>query len=185
MKSIPSLSLLSRRDALRLGSCGFGYLALAGLANEAAASSAGNPLASRHPHFGAKAKRVIFMFMQGGPSHLDLFDPKPAMAKWDGAKFPGEIKYDNAAQASAKVLASPWKFQKRGQCGTEVSELLPHFSEIVDDVCLIRSMKTGVNNHGQSIRALNTGQTIEGQPSLGSWLTRAPKDSSISTICWR
>lgn len=159
---------------------GIGGLALAWLLNqERALGKPAKPelvprkfdVAAKPPQHEPRAKSMISLWMQGGPSHLDLFDPKPEMAKWDGAKFPGEIKYDNAAQASAKVLASPWEFQKRGQCGTEVSELLPHFSEIVDDVCLIRSMKTGVNNHGQSIRALNTGQTIEGQPSLGSWLT--------------
>jgi hypothetical protein len=109
--------------------------------------------------------------MQGGPSHLDLFDPKPGMAKYDGQPFPGEIKYDNAAQASSKVLHSPWKFAKHGECGTDLSELLPHLSEIVDDILVVRSTQTGVNNHGQSIRALNTGRILGGRPSLGSWMT--------------
>ena len=107
----------------------------------------------------------------GGPSHIDLFDPKPEMAKYDGKTFPGKIKYDNAAQASSTVLASPWRFHKRGECGMELSELLPALGGIADDITLIRSMRTGVNNHGQSIRALNTGRVLGGRPSLGSWMT--------------
>ena len=118
-----------------------------------------------------QATAMISLWMQGGPSHHDMFDPKPEMAKYDGQQFPGEIKYDNAAQASSKVFASPWKFRPRGECGMELSELIPHTATIADDICLIRSMKTGVNNHGQSIRALQSGRTVEGRPSLGSWLT--------------
>jgi hypothetical protein len=118
-----------------------------------------------------KAKAMISLWMQGGPSHHDLFDPKPEMAKHDGKPFPGDIKYDNAAQASSKVFATPWRFKPRGECGMELSELIPHTASVADDICLIRSMRTGVNNHGQSIRALQTGRIIEGRPSLGSWLT--------------
>lgn len=118
-----------------------------------------------------RAKAMISLWMQGGPSHHDLFDPKPEMAKHDGKAFPGEIKYDNAAQASSKVFATPWKFKPRGNSGMELSELIPHTASVADDICLIRSMRTGVNNHGQSIRALQTGRIIEGRPSLGSWLT--------------
>jgi hypothetical protein len=118
-----------------------------------------------------QARAMISLWMQGGPSHHDMFDPKPEMAKYDGKDFPGEIKYDNAAQASSKVFASPWKFAPRGQCGMELSELIPHTALVADDICLIRSMRTGVNNHGQSIRALQTGRITEGRPALGSWLT--------------
>ena len=121
----------------------------------------------------ARANAMISLWMQGGPSHHDMFDPKPEMAKYDGQPFPGEVKYDNAAQASSKVFASPWAFAPRGECGTELSELLPYTSAIVDDICLIRSMHTGVNNHGQSIRALQMGRVLEGRPTLGAWLTYA------------
>jgi hypothetical protein len=114
---------------------------------------------------------MISMFMQGGPSQVDLLDPKPLLNKLHLKKFPGKIKYDNAAEASSRVLGSPWKFQKYGQGGTDVSELLPHLSEIVDDILVIRSMRTGVNNHGQSIHAMNSGRTQSGRPALGSWLT--------------
>jgi uncharacterized protein (DUF1501 family) len=116
---------------------------------------------------------MISMFMQGGPSHHDLFDPKPELQKRHMENFPGEIKYDNAAEASAKLFASPWKFSKQGQCGMELSELLPHLGGVADDICLIRSMRTGVNNHGQSINAMNTGRITDGRPALGSWVTYA------------
>jgi uncharacterized protein (DUF1501 family) len=116
---------------------------------------------------------MISMFMQGGPSHLDLFDPKPELTKRHLQNFTGEIKYDDVAGASAKLFGSPWRFRKHGQCGMELSELLPCLGEMVDDICLIRSMHTGVNNHDQSINALNTGDILAGRPSLGSWLTYA------------
>ncbi len=125
----------------------------------------------KEPHHAPQAKAMISLWMQGGPSHLDLFDPKPAMTKYDGKAFPGKIKYDNAAQASSKVLATPWKFSPRGESGMEISDLLPHTAGIADDLTLIRSMHTGVNNHGQSIRALNSGRILGGRPSLGSWMT--------------
>jgi len=127
----------------------------------------------KKPHFEPRAKAMISMFMQGGPSHIDLFDPKPELDKLDGQKFPGEVKYDDAAHASTKVLASPWKFQKHGQCGMDVSELLPNFAGIVDDVVLFRGMQTGVSNHGQSIFAMQNGRTQGGRPTIGSWLTYA------------
>ncbi len=128
-------------------------------------------LKPRPPHFEPRAKAMISLFMQGGPSQIDLLDPKPNLKDWEGKSFPGEIKYDNAAQASSKVLPSPWKFHKHGECGTEVSELLPHLGEVVDDILVIRSMHTGVNNHGQSIYAMNTGTFRKGRPTLGAWLT--------------
>jgi len=128
-------------------------------------------LEQREPHHPPQATAMISLFMQGGPSQIDLFDPKPALNKLDGEAFPGSIKYDNAAQASSKVLGCPWKFQAHGECGTELSELLPHTSQIVDDICVVRSMHTGVNNHGQSIHAMNSGRTQRGRPALGSWLT--------------
>jgi hypothetical protein len=173
----------SRRHFLATNALGIGGVALAwllrqdGLLAEEPARPELEPhtfdLLPRAPHHPPRARAMISLFMQGGPSHLDLFDPKPVLAKYDGTRFQGDIKYDNAAQASAKLLASPWKFARHGRCGTEVSELLPHFAEIVDDVCLIRSMQTGVNNHGQSIFALNTGRIQPGRPALGSWITYA------------
>lgn len=128
------------------------------------------PKAAPHP---PQTKAVISMFMQGGPSHIDLFDPKPELTKRHLQTYTGEIKYDNAAEASAKLFGSPWKFAKHGQCGMDLSELVPELATVADDICLIRSMHTGVNNHGQSINAMNTGRFQAGRPSLGSWVTYA------------
>ncbi len=125
----------------------------------------------RQPKQPARARAMISLFMIGGPSHMDLFDPKPELTRYHLQKFPGEVKYDNAAEASNKVFGSPWKFSPQGQCGMELSELLPHLGSIADDVCLIRSMHTDVNNHGQSMYALQTGRATPGRPTLGSWLT--------------
>jgi hypothetical protein len=170
----------TRRHFLATTALGIGPVALAWLLNEdGLLAEPARPelephrydLTPKAPHNRPRARAMISLFMQGGPSHLDLFDPKPMLAKYHGQKFPGEIKYDNAAQASAKVLASPWKFRKHGQCGTELSELLPGLAEVVDDIALLRSMQTGVNNHGQSIFALNTGRPTAGRPTLGSWMT--------------
>ncbi len=130
-------------------------------------------LLPKRPPLPSRATAMISLFMQGGPSQIDLFDPKPELNRLDGQPFPGKIKYDNAAQASSRVLGSPWKFSPQGQCGTELSELLPHLGTVADDILVVRSMHTGVNNHGQSIHAMNSGRTQAGRPSLGSWLTYA------------
>jgi hypothetical protein len=173
-------SLSTRRHFLATQSLSLGGFALAWLLNEQRAEAKPTmpdlakpqfSLAAKAPAHSPRAKAMISLWMQGGPSQVDLFDPKPELQKRDGESFPGEIKYDNAAQASAKILGSPWKFAKHGQCGMELSELLPHTAGIADHLCLIRSMHTGVNNHGQAIRALNNGRVSDGQPSLGSWLT--------------
>ncbi|HJT76042.1 MAG TPA: DUF1501 domain-containing protein [Gemmataceae bacterium] len=173
----------TRRHFLATNALGIGGVALAWLLRQDGllAEEPSRPELEPHqfdlkpkaPHHPPRARAMISLFMQGGPSHLDLFDPKPVLAKYNGTKFQGDIKYDNAAQASARLLASPWQFARHGRCGTEVSELLPHFASVVDDVCLIRSMYTGVNNHGQSIFALNTGRIQPGRPALGSWMTYA------------
>jgi hypothetical protein len=170
----------SRRELLRAATFGVGSVALEWLLRgERATAAPPRPeLAPRtfdtlpkQPPRPPRATAMISLFMQGGPSAVDLCDPKPLLNKHHGEKFAGEIKYDNAAEASAKILGCPWKFQRHGECGMELSELLPHLGEIADDITLIRSMRTGVNNHGQSIDALNTGRPISYRPSLGSWMT--------------
>lgn len=174
--------LTTRRHFLRSSTFGVGSVALATLLDrEGLLASPDRPelvrprsdLTARSPHFAPRAQAMISLFMQGGPSHHDLFDPKPEMAKYDGKPFPGSIKYDNAAQASSKVLATPWKFKKHGQCGMEISELLPHLAGVVDDICLIRSLHTDVNNHEQSIHSLHNGSIAAGRPVLGSWVAYA------------
>ena len=120
-----------------------------------------------------RAKAMISLFMHGGPSHVDLFDPKPELTKHDGKDYQGEIRYSFIKRATKQLMASPWKFHPHGQCGTELSELLPHTGEIVDDICVIRSMHTDINGHEPSIWFMNTGKAQPGRPALGSWLTYA------------
>ena len=176
------MSHFTRRHFLTQRAFGLGGLALAWLLEQDGALAvppkpalepATFDLKPKAPALQPQAKAMISMFMQGGPSHIDLCDPKPELAKRHLQNFTGDIKYDNAAEASAKLFGSPWKFSKHGQCGMDLSELLPCLGEVADDICLIRSMHTGVNNHGQSINALNTGRATSGRPALGSWLTYA------------
>ena len=174
-----SCGCLSRRHFINHSAFGLGALGLTWLLNR---DGHAKPIdmEQRHydtlpkqPHYQPRARAMISMFMQGGPSHIDLFDPKPELDKRNGQSFTGDIKYDDAAHASTKLMASPWKFQRYGQSGIAVSELLPHFAKITDDVTLIRSMQTGVSNHGQSIYAMQNGRILGGRPTLGSWLTYA------------
>ena len=169
----------SRRHFLAKTALSGGPLALAWLSSQQAEAKPVKPdlglrsfdLKPKSPQGAPRATAMISMFMQGGPSQVDLMDPKPLLNKMHLQKFPGEIKYDNAAEASSRILGTPWKFKKFGQSGTDLSELLPGLSQIVDDILVIRSMRTGVNNHGQSIHAMNSGRTQRGRPALGSWLT--------------
>ncbi|WP_339742974.1 DUF1501 domain-containing protein [uncultured Rubinisphaera sp.] len=172
----------SRRHFLASSAFNLGGLAVACLAQQVSQGAEGTkpPLEPqifdtqpKQPHHPPRAKAMISLWMQGGPSHHDLFDPKPEMTKHDGETYPGELKYDDRANSTSKIFASPWKFAPRGQSGMELSDLIPHTGEIADDITLIRSTHTGVNNHGQSITALNTGRIISGRPCLGSWLTYA------------
>ena len=169
----------SRREFLEK-SYGLGAIALATLMKEEGllanpTISGANPqhfdTLPKPPHGFGRAKSMISMFMQGGPSHIDLFDPKPELNRLDGKDFPGEVKYDDAAGASREVMGSPWKFSKHGQSGMDFSELVPNMAGIADEITMIRSMHTGVNNHGQSINALINGSILTGRPTLGSWLT--------------
>ncbi len=166
---------MTRRQMLCSLANGFGALGLASvLASEGllgsaarAASSASNPLASKAPHFTPRAKRVIFLFMNGGPSQVDTFDPKPALVKYAGQSKEGTTRQ----KAAGKLLPSPFKFQKYGQSGIEVSELFPHVARCIDDICVIRSMHTNTPNHEPSLLMMNSGETQPTRPSMGSWLT--------------
>ena len=177
----PPVSPSTRRHFLARAALGSVPLALACLARRAAQAEPVKPdlgihsfdLAPKRPHRAPRATAMISMFMQGGPSQMDLMDPKPILNRMHLQQFPGEIKYDNAAQASSRILGCPWSFRKYGQSGTDLSELLPGLSRVVDDILVIRSMRTGVNNHGQSIHAMNSGRTQSGRPALGSWVTYA------------
>jgi hypothetical protein len=128
-------------------------------------------LAPRPSHKAPRAKAMISLFMHGGPSHVDLFDSKPELTKLSGADYGGDVEYSFVNRASKKLFGTPYKFAKHGQCGTEISELLPNIAGIVDDICLIRSMHTGHNGHEVSIRYFHGGRAaVTGRPTLGSWL---------------
>ncbi len=129
-----------------------------------------NPLASRPPHFPARAKRVIFLFMNGGPSHVDTFDPKPMLAKYAGQR-PKAIAVDTQRPNRGGLLASPFKARPHGQSGIEVSELFPHLAGCIDDLCVIRSLYTDNPNHEPSLLMMNSGNMQPIRPCLGSWLT--------------
>ena len=130
-------------------------------------------LKAKQPHHPPQAKAMISMFMLGGPSQIDLFDPKPELIKRHGENFPGDVKFDNPAQASNEIMQPLWKFSHHGECGMELSELLPHLGRVANDITLIRSMHTGVNNHVPSNYAMNTGQDRKGRAVLGArWFRR-------------
>jgi len=172
---------LSRRAMLSRATFGVGSVALAHLLErERLLANPSKPDLERHrfdltprpPRHCPTAHAMISLFMQGGPSQVDLLDPKPELSRLDGQAYPGEVKWDNPAEASSKILACPWKFAKQGRCGMEVSELLPWLGRVADDIALIRSMQTGASNHGPGIAAMNTGRTaMHGNPALGSWIT--------------
>ena len=163
---------ISRREALKRCGAGFGILGLADLlASEAIANHAtitASPLTEREPMFAARAKRVIFLFMSGGPSHVDLFDPKPKLAEWNGRPLPIE-QPKLVRTRTTNALASPWKFIKHGRAGIEVSELLPHTASCIDDICVIRSMVADNINHNGACLQMNTGEQSFSRPSMGSW----------------
>jgi hypothetical protein len=158
---------ITRRWFLQQCGVGLGSIAMADLL------SASDPLAPKQPQFPPKAKNVIFLFMAGGPSHLELFDYKPQLAKFDGTLPPADLlKGYRAAfiNPSSKLLGPKFKFAKYGSGGVEVSELLPHTAKIVDDIALIKSMTTDAFNHAPGQLLMNTGAMIFGRPSMGAWV---------------
>jgi hypothetical protein len=169
--------LVSRRWFFKQCGMGLGSIALAELLNgsPAAGAVAGtNPLAPKLAQFAPKAKRVIYLFMAGAPSHLEMFDNKPELAKWDGKLPPADLlKGYRAAfiNPNSKLLGPKFKFARHGQCGAELSELLPHLSEVVDDIAIVKSMKTDAFNHAPAQILMNTGSTQFGRPSIGAWAT--------------
>ena len=163
----------TRRHFFERCGVGLGSIALGDILAHGSDRSS-NPMAPRQPHFPAKAKNVIFMFMAGGPSHLDLFEQKPMLQKYHGELPPDSLvegKRFAFLGKDAKILGSDREFAKYGDCQMQLSELLPYHREIVDDVCWLRGMKTDVFNHGPAKLFMNTGFQVPGRPSLGSWVT--------------
>lgn len=164
---------LSRREMLHRMGAGFGTLGLAGVLAEsggiaqqpAFASAAGNPL----PHFAPKAKHVIQLFMPGGPSQVDTFDYKPAIAKYAGQR-PEAVDRKSLRNTKNGLMPSPFDFRQRGQCGKWVSEIFPHVGACVDDLCFIHSMHTDIPEHAGAIMMMNVGSLQPNRPSMGSWL---------------
>jgi hypothetical protein len=162
--------LVTRRQALKSAACGFGYLALAGIAQ----GSPANPLAPRPPHHTARARRAIFIFMQGGPSHVDTYDYKPLLARHDGQMR----EFDDARTLARsgtivthRVMRNLWEFRRHGACGRYVSTLFPHIARHVDDLCFLHGMHTDGVAHGPATLFLHTGSINLVRPSVGSWLT--------------
>ena len=164
----------TRRSFFRECAGGIGIIALAQLMEQEgrAAKLESNPMAPKPPHFPAKARNVIFMFMEGGPSQIDLFDPKPGLAKWSGKSLPPEMTRDLRlafTKPNAAVLASPRTFQPYGQSGIQFSDYIPHIGSCADDICLVRSMFTDAFNHHPGQLLLFGGSIQGGRPTMGAW----------------
>lgn len=162
-------AFLTRRDFVCRCGMGMASLGLGALLQQAEALESANPLAPRAPHFPAKAKRVIHFFLNGGPSHVDTFDPKPALKQYEGKPLPtGNLRTERKTGAA---FPSPFTFKKYGQSGIEVSEIFAKTAEHIDDIAVIRSMKAKVPNHEPSLMLMNCGDAVMSRPSVGSWVT--------------
>ncbi len=166
---------VSRREALSQAGFGLGSLALAGVFSEmgphhAQASASLSPLAPRPPLLPGKAKRVIHLFMNGGPSQMDTFDPKPKLNEFHGKSIPGKADLGKDKRLSGAALGSKFEFKKHGQSGIEISELFPNVARHADDLCVIRSMFSDVPNHESALMMMNTGNLTLPRPSVGSWV---------------
>ncbi|MBY0524617.1 MAG: DUF1501 domain-containing protein [Gemmataceae bacterium] len=169
--------LQSRRNFLATSASGIGTVALASMLRDEgllAADADPNPLAPKPPHFAPKAKACICIYLEGAPSQLDLFDPKPLLNKMHGEKLPESftknVRFAFIQKEGARVLGSPRKFTRHGQCGMELSDFVPHLGSVADDVCLVRSMHTEAFNHHPGQLMMNCGVPNFGRPSMGSWL---------------
>src|SRR2546421_3961677 len=174
--------LLTRCWFFRQCGVGLGSIAVASLldaekafgASKSVPTAAANPLGPKEPHFKPKAKRIIFLFMAGAPSQLDLFDYKAKLNQYDGRPVPEDvIKGERFAfiKGTPKLLGSPHNFARYGQCGAELSNLLPHLATIVDDIAIVKSLHTTQFNHAPGQIFMSSGHQIPGRPSMGSWLT--------------
>jgi len=168
-------AFLTRRDFLCRTGMGLGAVAMTNLLSEtgfllpAQAAESSNPLAARAPQFRGRARRVVHFFLNGGPSHVDTFDPKPALAKYNGKPLPMENL--RTERKTGAAFASPFKFEKRGQSGIEVSEIFPKIGQCIDDIAVIRSMQANLPNHEPSLMLMNCGDAVMSRPSVGSWVT--------------
>lgn len=160
---------LTRRELLERCGMGLGALGLSGLLAQADEIDATRPLAVRRPHFTPRAKAVIHVFANGGPSHVDTFDPKPALEKFDGQPLP--VANLQTERKTGAAFRSPFRFQRRGQSGLEVSEIFSRVGDFADELCVIRSMQADLPNHEPSLLLMNCGDAVRSRPSVGSWVT--------------
>jgi len=170
----------TRRAFLSRGTLGVGSVALAWLlqqdgllAKNVFTERPSHNLKPKVPASRPRARAMISLFMHGGPSQVDLLDPKPMLTKYDGQTYDSKVAFSFFNRATKKLRGSPWKFRQHGASGTPVSELLPHAASIVDDICVVRSMHTDTNDHGTSLRRINTGINRPDRPTFGAWLTYA------------
>ncbi len=170
MEASPSLT---RRQLLQTSALGFGSLALAALEAEFAGANERDDDVPAGCHFTPRAKSVIFMMQNGGPSQMDLFDPKPELTRFNGKIHVEKVEMFQPGSEGNKLLASPLEFKRFGDCGMELSTLLPHIGAAADDICLVRSAYNYHNNHTESLVAINTGKIFQGRPALGSWVSYA------------
>jgi len=173
---------LTRRELIRQSGLGFGGLALAyllqsdglsGIARgvERSPGQPRNDLSRRPAHSVPPARSVIQLMQNGGPSQMDIFDPKPQLQKYSGSEHPTKVEMFQKGSEANQLLGSPFKFHRRGQCGMELSEVIPHIGSICDDLCLVRSMFTEHNNHTEALVMMATGKIFPGRPSLGAWVS--------------
>jgi Protein of unknown function (DUF1501) len=165
---------MSRRELLERSGLGFGSLALHVLLGESGAAggerSSAPDLSPRTGHFAPRAKSVIQLMMNGGPSPMDLFDPKPELTKRHGQPIPGSVETFQKGNTNT-LMASPFRFERHGECGMELAEVMPYWGGIADELCLVRSMFTGHNNHTEALVMMQTGKIFPGRPALGSWIS--------------
>ena len=171
LPAFPDPGIPSRRRFLETSACGFGALALSALCNEQAVAASGS-LAPKVPHFAPRAKRVIFLFMQGGPSHMDLFDYKPRLVKESGNKLPFALPGNELTVGleSTRLLPPISTFRQHGESGLMISDLLPHLARHADDLCVLKGMQSDSLNHANAVMLLHTGTLINSWPSAGSWI---------------
>jgi hypothetical protein len=168
---------LDRRRFLQQATWGFGSIALASLfeqeGSRAAAAPGGFDLRPRRGHIAARANAVIMLMQPGGPSQIDLFDPKPELGRRNGQEYPGNVEVLQPGSETKSLMASPFRFRPRGGCGMELSDLIPWIGTVADDLCLVRSMTSDNNNHPQATRCILSGKIFPGRPSIGSWISYA------------
>ncbi|HKQ38938.1 MAG TPA: DUF1501 domain-containing protein, partial [Verrucomicrobiae bacterium] len=162
-------AFLTRRDFLCRCGMGLGALGFMGLLTDAATQEAINPLSPHAPQFPGKAKRVVHFFLNGGASHVDTFDPKPLLTKYDGKPLPVESL--RTERKTGAAFGSPFAFRKYGQSGLEISDLFPNLATHADDVCVIRSMQSNLPNHEPALMLMNCGDQVMARPSVGAWIT--------------